>query len=217
MESITKHCLTCGKILTADWPYILREKSFCNRTCGSVYRRKKRPEAFKECLHCHTHFRTNPAYVSRRPNQKMWFCKRSCFTEHKRLHPSIRIEKGGYIRVGHKRQHRVIMEAFLGRKLERKEHVHHKNGNKSDNRLENLEVLDEAYHHTLHSRPKSAGITQTCIRCGQQQWRPKWRCDQIAEVYGLIPTTNICGACGSSGRKTKKEIQEILEEHERRK
>jgi hypothetical protein len=37
--------------------------------------------------------------------------------------------------------HRVLMEAHLGRSLSRTEYVQHINGNKLDNRVENLEVL----------------------------------------------------------------------------
>lgn len=43
------------------------------------------------------------------------------------------------------------MQLFLGRKLLKTEHVHHKNRDKRDDRLENLEVLDCCYHGSLHA------------------------------------------------------------------
>ena len=60
------------------------------------------------------------------------------------------IDPRGYIqiRIGGKcvRQHRHVMEVFLGRKLDPKEDVHHINGIKTDNRVENLQVINHADH-----------------------------------------------------------------------
>lgn len=52
-------------------------------------------------------------------------------------------------------EHRVVMECYLGRSLERHEHVHHIDGDKQNNRLDNLQVMTISEHMAHHAREQS--------------------------------------------------------------
>lgn len=70
--------------------------------------------------------------------------------------------KHGYVLL-----HRIVMENSLGRLLNSDEVVHHKNENKFDNRIENLELMKVGQHERHHAISKGRlWVTIKCPSCG---------------------------------------------------
>ena len=67
---------------------------------------------------------------------------------------------------GYMLEHRLVMSRMLSRPLTPNEDIHHVNGNKLDNRLENLQLMSDCAHGTLHARKDMSG--RVCCLCGSK-------------------------------------------------
>lgn len=151
-----KPCLYCKEPM---WPEQFRDRhafaraKFCNKTCYQAY------HAFKvetlTCKLCGKQYKTTVG--SGRPV----YCSSSCRYEDAKRPGNSYVGSNGYRyikihdRIGQTKgeyelEHRLVMEEFLNRPLAYNEIVHHKDGDKLNNAIDNLELLTSSAHQRLH-------------------------------------------------------------------
>jgi hypothetical protein len=95
----------------------------------------------------------------------------------KKYYPS---GNGYYKHKGHY-LHRVKMEDKIGRRLRPDEVVHHIDGNRENNALENLEIISDLAHRKYHGRQKKRRLTPEEIEAIKILHRLGWTIAKIRE------------------------------------
>lgn len=106
---------------------------------------------------------------------------------------------------GYVYEHVYLIETSLGRLLRDDEEVHHLDGNKANNRLENLIVLEKSMHLRLHKWIEKGCLLDTSNKA------PK-TCKVCGTMLQNTQILTCSNECKSKIRVSKKPSKNILEE-----
>src|ERR1700733_2857434 len=132
-----RKCQNCKKMFAAA-PSLIKKGGgkFCSYGCTYLYKTKMHTRVLK-CTICKKELTRSLSQIKKGLKN----CSQTCRAAFLRTHST---NGHGYVRFSVKGKsiylHRFVMEKHLGCKLKPTETVHHKNGIRSDNRIENLEL-----------------------------------------------------------------------------
>lgn len=160
-----KVCAFCSDEIKTKYPSQAKTRKYCSVGCADIANAKKRQKRVTlACLICSKLFTIKQSHAHLRKT-----CSLDCAGEHKsqtnvgpahwawkpvKKVPAVYLYKRVRFNGIYQYEHRFVMEKHLGRKLKRNEHVHHLNGDPTDNRLENLQIISPREHMLLHHRQK---------------------------------------------------------------
>ena len=158
---IESKCIVCGE------NYLIAKSRHAglhmlNKCCSGKCYKKYRHEENKKIKSKHTHSCSlcEKVFTSRRTcKTSLRFCSQKCSKKYMRGEKSPFYKGGTFLQSGYKvikvdttykLEHRLIVEKFIGRKLKKNEIVHHVDGDKKNNSIENLQIMDKKEHDKLH-------------------------------------------------------------------
>lgn len=129
------------------------------------------------------------------------FTKQGYVEIKRQTHPNAK--KSGYVPV-----HRLVMSDHLGRPLAHNEVVHHLNGDRADNSLENLVLMTRSDHHSHHHKGVSKPNSRY-PRLTSEQVKELWRTKRIHQRI----KAKFCTRCDSPFVSRNHKVQKYCSMH----
>ena len=109
-----------------------KSHKYCSLICEAVSRRKRNAANSRKKYRIKKGIDPNTP-ITKKPKGSGWIRKDGYKIVYKKNHPNARANGSLF-------EHWIVMSEYLGRPLRKGENVHHKNGIRDDNRIENLEL-----------------------------------------------------------------------------
>ena len=134
-------CPDCGYPRWVQPVQVKRNKGRCTKCAGIALRGKPKPSIRGE---------NNPAWRGGRTLMKTGYIRMPIYVDDPYFPMAMGDKREGSRNHYWITEHRYVMAKHLGRCLKKWEIVHHKNGDKTDNRIENLELLPSKTSKQTH-------------------------------------------------------------------
>lgn len=148
-------CKHCGEV----FEYRNKSEIYCSNKCRGKHTSLETIDV--NCSHCGNILQRKPYEISNNN-----FCTMKCYHEYIKYNPikgesHHRWNNGeynhphGYLSIlqsdgTYKLEHRIVMEEYLGRQLSSDEIIHHIDGDKRNNNIDNLQIVTRAEHIAIH-------------------------------------------------------------------
>jgi hypothetical protein len=132
---------------------VLKDKRFCLCGCGAIVTGITTKLKIKEYIQGHNRKgKKHPNYIPKLGEQHGKWKGGKIIDSHGYVQIRVMNHPRAYKHGHYVLEHDLVMEKHLGRYLRSNENVHHKNGNRHDNRIENLQLMDRSEHLRMHHR-----------------------------------------------------------------